>query len=163
MTPVIRPSWSSVSSWTPFWKVSTIRTIPRLRSRRPAACAVPPTTCGLIRKALVDAGYPQIPVIAISTQGIEDNPGFTATPALLHRAVKALIIGDLLMKCLYRVRPYEVTPGSANQLYETWDTIVRETLENHGRSKTARKFIGKDTCRIRRSSRRSSSRSTRCR
>ena len=98
---------------------------------------------GLIRKALVDAGYPQIPVIAISTQGIEDNPGFTATPALLHRAIKALIIGDLLMKCLYRVRPYEVTPGSANQLYETWDAIVRETLEHHGHSKTARKFIGK--------------------
>ena len=98
---------------------------------------------GLIRKALVDAGYPQIPVIAISTQGIEDNPGFKATPALLHRAIKALIIGDLLMKCLYRVRPYEVTPGSANQLYHTWDTIVRETLEHHGHSKTARKFIGK--------------------
>lgn len=98
---------------------------------------------GLIRKALVDAGYPQIPVIAISTQGIEDNPGFKATPALLHRVIKALIIGDLLMKCLYRVRPYEVTPGSANQLYKTWNTIVRETLENHGRSKTASKFIGK--------------------
>ena len=98
---------------------------------------------GLIRKALVDAGYPQIPVIAISTQGIEDNPGFTATPALLHRAIKALIIGDLLMKCLYRVRPYEVTPGSANKLYHTWDTIVRETLENHGHSKTAKRFIGK--------------------
>ena len=29
---------------------------------------------GLIRKALIDAGYPQIPVIAISTQGLEDNP-----------------------------------------------------------------------------------------
>ena len=98
---------------------------------------------GLIRKALIDAGYPQIPVIAISTQGIEDNPGFKATPALIHRVVKALIIGDLLMKCLYRVRPYEVTPGSANQLYKTWNAIVRETLENHGRSKTARKFIGK--------------------
>ncbi len=98
---------------------------------------------GLIRKALVDAGYPQIPVIAISTQGIEENPGFTATPALLHRAVKALIIGDLLMKCLYRVRPYEVTEGSANRLYETWDTIVRETIEHHGCSKTARKFLGK--------------------
>lgn len=98
---------------------------------------------GLIRKALIDAGYPQIPVIAISTQGIEDNPGFKATPALIHRVIKALIIGDLLMKCLYRVRPYEVTPGSANQLYKTWNAIVRETLENHGRSKTARKFIGK--------------------
>lgn len=98
---------------------------------------------GLIRKALVDAGYPQIPVIAISTQGIEDNSGFKATPSLLHRAVKALVIGDLLMKCLYRVRPYEVTAGSADKLYETWDVIVRETLEHHGFSKTARKFIGK--------------------
>ncbi len=98
---------------------------------------------GLIRKALVDAGYPQIPVIAISTQGIEDNPGFTATPALLHRAIKALIIGDLLMKCLYRVRPYEATKGSADKLYQTWDTIVRETIEHHGHSKTARRFIGK--------------------
>ena len=98
---------------------------------------------GLIRKALVDAGYPQIPVIAISTQGIEDNPGFKVTPVLLHRAIKALIIGDLLMKCLYRVRPYEATPGSANRLYRQWDTIVRETLEHHGHSKTAKKAIGK--------------------
>ena len=35
---------------------------------------------GLIRKALIDAGYPQIPVIAISTQGLEDNPGFKVRP-----------------------------------------------------------------------------------
>ena len=94
---------------------------------------------GLIRKALVDAGYPQIPVIAISTQGLEDNPGFKATLPLLHRAIKALILGDLLMKCLYRVRPYEVEKGSANKLYELWDTIVREAIEHHGYSKTAAK------------------------
>ena len=94
---------------------------------------------GLIRKALVDAGYPQIPVIAISTQGLEDNPGFKATLPLLHRAIKALILGDLLMKCLYRVRPYEVEKGSANKLYELWDAIVRETIEHHGYSKTAAK------------------------
>ena len=94
---------------------------------------------GLIRKALIDAGYPQIPVIAISTQGLEDNPGFKVTPALLHRTVKALILGDLLMKCLYRVRPYEVEKGTANRLYEQWDVIVREALEHHGFSKTAAK------------------------
>ncbi|RBP98610.1 activase [Bifidobacterium aemilianum] len=98
---------------------------------------------GLIRKALIDAGYPQVPVIALSTQGIEDNPGFTATPTLLHRAMKALIIGDLLLKCLMRVRPYEAKEGSANELYRTWDTIVRETLEHHGYSKTAKAVIGK--------------------
>lgn len=94
---------------------------------------------GLIRKALIDAGYPQIPVIAISTQGLEDNPGFKVMPALLHRTVKALILGDLLMKCLYRVRPYEVEKGAANRLYEQWDVIVREALEHHGFSKTAAK------------------------
>ena len=94
---------------------------------------------GLIRKALIDAGYPQIPVIAISTQGLEDNPGFKVTPALLHRTVKALILGDLLMKCLYRVRPYEVEKGAANRLYEQWDVIVREALEHHGFSKAAAK------------------------
>lgn len=94
---------------------------------------------GLIRKALIDAGYPQIPVIAISTQGLEDNPGFKVTPALLHRTVKALILGDLLMKCLYRVRPYEVEKGAVNRLYEQWDVIVREALEHHGFSKTAAK------------------------
>ncbi|WEV75049.1 acyl-CoA dehydratase activase-related protein [Bifidobacterium sp. ESL0800] len=98
---------------------------------------------GLIRKALVDAGYPQVPVIALSTQGIEDNPGFTATPTLLWRAVKALVIGDLLMKCHYRVRPYEKVKGSANKLYEMWDKIVRETIEHHGHSATAKRKIGK--------------------
>ncbi|MDF7664233.1 acyl-CoA dehydratase activase-related protein [Bifidobacterium sp. ESL0763] len=98
---------------------------------------------GLIRKALVDAGYPQVPVIALSTQGIEDNPGFTATPTLLWRALKALVIGDLLMKCHYRVRPYEREKGSANRLYEMWDTIVRETIEHHGHSETAKAKIGK--------------------
>ena len=98
---------------------------------------------GLIRKALIDAGYPQIPVLAISTQGLVDNPGFTPTLPMLHRAAKALIIGDLLMKCLYRVRPYEQVPGSANALYERWDAIVRETLLNHGNSATAKKYYGK--------------------
>ncbi|OXN00919.1 2-hydroxyglutaryl-CoA dehydratase [Bifidobacterium vansinderenii] len=98
---------------------------------------------GLIRKALVDAGYPQVPVIALSTQGLESNPGFTPTPALLHRAVKALIVGDLFLKCLYRVRPYEQVKGSADELYRMWDTITRETIEHHGFSKTAKAKIGK--------------------
>jgi predicted nucleotide-binding protein (sugar kinase/HSP70/actin superfamily) len=98
---------------------------------------------GLIRKALADAGYPQIPVIAISTQGLEDNPGFIVTPVLLHRAIKALIIGDLLLKCLMRVRPYEAQPGSADALYRQWDTIVRETIEHHGYSTSAKAAVGK--------------------
>lgn len=96
---------------------------------------------GLIRKALIDAGYPQVPVIALSMQGFEDNPGFKATPALVSRALKALVIGDLLLKCLRRVHPYEATPGSADELYRRWDTIARETLEHHGWSPTAKRYL----------------------
>lgn len=98
---------------------------------------------GLIRKALVDAGYPQIPVIAISTQGLEDNPGFTPTIPMAHNALKALILGDLLMKCLYRVRPYEKRKGETDALREQWDTIIRETFLNHGKSETAARVYGK--------------------
>uniref|UniRef100_UPI0025833845 acyl-CoA dehydratase activase-related protein n=1 Tax=uncultured Bifidobacterium sp. TaxID=165187 RepID=UPI0025833845 len=98
----------------------------------------------LIRKALIDAGYPQIPVLAISTQGFVDNPGFTPTVPLLHRVAKSLILGDLLMKCLYRVRPYELHPGSANRLYERWNAVIRETLLNHGRSTMARNVFGRE-------------------
>jgi predicted nucleotide-binding protein (sugar kinase/HSP70/actin superfamily) len=98
---------------------------------------------GLLRKGLADAGYPQVPVIALSTQGFESNPGLQITPALLHRAVKAFLLGDLMLKCLLRVRPYEVEKGSADRLYHQWDAIVRETIEHHGRSATAKRTTGK--------------------
>ena len=69
-------------------------------------------------------------------------PQSSPARAYWKAAIKALILGDLLMKCLYRVRPYEVEKGSANKLYELWDTIVRETIEHHGYSKTAAKTPG---------------------
>jgi predicted nucleotide-binding protein (sugar kinase/HSP70/actin superfamily) len=98
---------------------------------------------GLLRKGLADAGYPQVPVIALSTQGFESNPGLSITPQLLHRAVKAFLLGDLLLKCLLRVRPYEVEKGSADKLYHQWDAIVRETIEHHGSSDTAKQVTGR--------------------
>jgi len=85
---------------------------------------------GFIRKALQDAGYGHVPVISLSAQGFEKNPGFRITPALLHRGMMALVYGDVLMKCLYRVRPYEKVPGSANLLYEKWNEICRLSLRS---------------------------------
>ena len=85
---------------------------------------------GFLRKALLDAGYPQVPVLSLSIQGFEKNPGFKLTLPLLHRAMIALVYGDLLMKCLYRVRPYEKVPGSANGLYEKWARICEESMDS---------------------------------
>ena len=74
----------------------------------------------LIRKALKDSGHENVPVISLSVAGglDESNPGFNILkPEILVGAVYALLYGDLIMQTLYRVRPYEVGPGSADALY----------------------------------------------
>ncbi len=74
-----------------------------------------------IRRALNDAGWGNVPVLSLSAQGFEKNPGFKLTLPLLHRAIMSIMIGDLLMRVLYRTRPYEKVAGSAEALYEKWN------------------------------------------
>ncbi len=88
----------------------------------------------LIRKALKKAGYPQIPVVSVSASGIEKNPGFTYSPKMLIRMLQACVYGDMLMRLLYRVRPYERIKGSANILFNKWLNICKASLENASRS-----------------------------
>jgi predicted CoA-substrate-specific enzyme activase len=85
---------------------------------------------GLLRRALRDAGYPQVPVIAISTSGIERNPGLKLTLPLAHQAMRAITAGDLLQDLLLRVRPYEAVRGSATALYHRWDAIARDYFQS---------------------------------
>ena len=81
---------------------------------------------GFIRRALSDAGWGHIPVLSLSAQGFEKNPGFKLDFKLLDSAVKAIMVGDVLMRVLYRTRPYEAVPGSANQMYEKWNAIAEK-------------------------------------
>ncbi|MEE8886648.1 MAG: acyl-CoA dehydratase activase-related protein [Eubacteriales bacterium] len=81
-----------------------------------------------IRRALKKAGYEQIPVISLNLVGLESNPGFKITPDLAIRATYAAILGDVFMKCLYRMRPYEKVPGSANRLHKKWEKICQDFL-----------------------------------
>jgi len=78
---------------------------------------------GFIRKALKEASYEYIPVISINTNGMEKNPGFHYKFKMIPRMLQALIYGDILMRVLHRVRPYEKVSGSADQLYEKWQKI----------------------------------------
>ena len=47
----------------------------------------------LLRKALKSAGYEQVPVISVNLSGLESNPGFTITPALVMQFVASLVYG----------------------------------------------------------------------
>ena len=76
---------------------------------------------GFIRRALNDAGWGHIPVLSLNANGLEQNPGFKVTLPLLERLIMSSMIGDVLMRVLYRTRPYEKVQGSANALYEKWN------------------------------------------
>ncbi len=90
---------------------------------------------GFIRRALANAGMSQIPVISLSAQGIEKNPGFKYTLPMLKAAMEAIVYGDVFMRVLYRMRPYEKKPGSANALHEKWKKRCIASLT--GRSKSS--------------------------
>ena len=75
---------------------------------------------GFIRRALKKADMEQIPVISLNLAGIESNPGFHLNADLLLRAAVGAEFGDIFMRCVYRMRPYEATPGSVDALHKKW-------------------------------------------
>lgn len=87
---------------------------------------------GFIRRALEKAGYKDVPVISINLSGLEKNPGFKFTPQLIQHGLYALEFGDIFMRCLYRTRPYEEVPGSANALHEKWKERVIAFISRKG-------------------------------
>ena len=96
----------------------------------------------LIRKALHDAKMDYIPVISVNLAGLESNPGFQLTPSLIKRVIMGVLYGDLLMRVLYRMRPYEREKGTANQLYEKWVKLCKYNLHTGSLSEFKRNVCG---------------------
>lgn len=85
---------------------------------------------GFIRRALEKAGLEYIPVISINMSGLESNPGFQLNAELLIRAAYGAIFGDIFMRCVYRMRPYEKETGSVNALHRKWVKICQDFLSS---------------------------------
>ncbi len=86
-----------------------------------------------IKKALRDAGMEHVPILSLNASGLEKHPGFKVTLPMLDKLMMGLTYGDLFMRLLYRVRPYEKVPGSANSLYGQWVARCQESLRSGGR------------------------------
>jgi len=97
---------------------------------------------GFFRKALTKAGMEQIPVVSLSAMGLEKNPGFKLSMGLFNKAMQALVYGDLLSRVLYRTRPYEAVSGSANALYDKWNTKCKESVKGGSRREFRRNIKG---------------------
>lgn len=86
----------------------------------------------LLRKALNDAGFPQVPVVSVSmgNKGVESNPGFKFTLPMLKRVVVAFLYGDLFERVVYRTRPYELEKGQIDQMHADWLQKVKKNVQN---------------------------------
>lgn len=89
---------------------------------------------GFIRKAVAEAGYPQIPVIALSIQGIETSPGLQFSIKGIHRSVISLLYGDLIVRVSNETRPYEKIKGSTEILKRHWIEKIKKDIRTHNKA-----------------------------
>ena len=97
---------------------------------------------GFIRRALQNAGMHQIPVVSINAAGLESNPGLKITPKLLIGAMQAIVYGDVFMRVLYRMRPYEIYPGSADRLHKYWQQVCIDSITGKNRNSFKKNIQG---------------------
>ncbi|SFU79918.1 2-hydroxyacyl-CoA dehydratase [Butyrivibrio sp. INlla21] len=83
---------------------------------------------GFIRRALKKAGMEQIPVVSLNLSKLEANPGFKIDKKMFVKAAYAAIFGDIFMKCVYRMRPYEQVPGSVDACHQKWLKVCVDFL-----------------------------------
>ena len=75
---------------------------------------------GFIRRALEKANMPQVPVISLNLGGLETNSGFHINFDLLSRIAYGAVFGDIFMRCIYRMRPYEKEADSVEAVHQKW-------------------------------------------
>lgn len=85
------------------------------------------------RKALRDAGFDGFRVMLFQqTGGLKqaggEEPGLDLSPPFFIAIAKALLAGDVLNLAGYRLRPYEVTPGTTDRALEAAERIVCDAL-----------------------------------
>ena len=83
----------------------------------------------VLRKAVKNAGFPQVPVFAC--YGLPDETDeFEMSRDCLMDAIKSAVYGDLLMNVKNRMMPYEIRRGTTQQLFDECMVIAKNDLIN---------------------------------
>ena len=82
----------------------------------------------LLRKALVKAGYGNIPVASLNFSGLEKGSGLPLTLPLIRKVIACIYYGDLLVALRSQTKPYENKPGSADALTEKWIATIQSWM-----------------------------------
>ena len=87
----------------------------------------------LLRKALDDAGFRQVPILTNDGEDSHDqHPGYRMSLAASLRIAFALPMIDVLEELLRKMRPYEVVPGSANKAFDQAMDLLIDGMEHGG-------------------------------
>ena len=84
----------------------------------------------LLRKALVKAGYGNIPVASLNFSGLEKGSGLPLTLPLIRKVVAGIFYGDMLCALRSQTRAYENRPGDADAMTEKWIAEIQGWIKN---------------------------------
>ena len=83
----------------------------------------------LLRKALVKAGFEQVPVISLNPAGLEKNSGFVIDLKTIRRAMAAVAYGDFITALHNQAKAYERKKGTSQALVDKWCAFLSDRLE----------------------------------
>lgn len=82
----------------------------------------------LIRKALENSGFQDVPAIGLSVSGIEKHPGLKFGLTLIVKAFYGVLYSDLIMYLYNKVKPYEVNKNEADTVLEKEINYLNNSL-----------------------------------
>ncbi|MGL4991772.1 MAG: 2-hydroxyglutaryl-CoA dehydratase [Sarcina sp.] len=74
----------------------------------------------LLRKALRENGYENVPVISLNGKGFESHSGFKVSPALLLKLVNIMFYADAIMYISNQCKSYEKNKGQTDEYIAKW-------------------------------------------
>ncbi|MGL5574554.1 MAG: 2-hydroxyglutaryl-CoA dehydratase [Sarcina sp.] len=80
----------------------------------------------LLRKALKENGFENVPVISLNGSGIETHSGFKLSPAIILKLVKIMFYGDAIMYISNQCKSYEKVKGSTQAVIDKWTHEIAE-------------------------------------
>ncbi|RDU65099.1 2-hydroxyacyl-CoA dehydratase [Helicobacter sp. MIT 14-3879] len=110
----------------------------------------------LLRKALKNSGFGQVPVISLNFSGFEEDQAFKITLPMIRKIVNAIIVSDVLMCVSNQTKAYEINNGDTDELIDKWinrisDNNQSRALVNFNALKKDVKLILEDFAKIYRS------------
>lgn len=86
----------------------------------------------LLRKALRENGYENVPVISLNGKGFESHSGFKLSPALLLKIVNIMFYADAIMYISNQCKSYEKNKGITDEYIAKWINEISNRANGTG-------------------------------